>query len=243
VNHAMARRPHNGHEAFEYREMASNVTPLSDRIQSPPPPSSGDTPDRGDAAERALNAAIDAEQRIARLQRRIDQLEKLAVTDELTGLLNRRGFEAQLSRTLELARRHGEPGLLVYVDLDGFKLVNDTYGHAAGDEVLKHVGRLLANHVRSTDFVGRLGGDEFAVLLPRACPKTGLKRVQALSGKLNPAIIFWNGCTLSVGASLGVEAFDGDATGCAEIVISRADVSMYAQKRLRTAAHVDAMMV
>lgn len=231
MNYATAERPNNGHEFIERQESGSNVTNLFDR-----------GPSRDGAAESAVNAAIGAEHRIAQLQRRIDQLEKLAVTDELTGLLNRRGFEEQLRRTLELARRHGEPGLLVYVDLDGFKMVNDTYGHAAGDEVLKHVGRLLADHVRSTDFVGRLGGDEFAVLLPRTSAENGMRRVQALSAMLNPAMICWHGGNLSVGASLGIEPFDGDAGGCAETVISRADVSMYAQKRLRTAAHPEAMM-
>lgn len=243
MNYATAERPNSGHESIEHQELVSNVTKLLHRIPSPASPGTGITPNRDEAAERALNAAIGAEYRIAQLQQRIDQLEKLAVTDELTGLFNRRGFEEQLRRTLELARRHGEPGLLVYVDLDGFKMVNDSYGHAAGDEVLKHVGRLLADHVRSTDFVGRLGGDEFAVLLPRTSPENGMRRAQALSALLNPAMVFWNGSTLNVGASLGIEAFDGDAGGCAETVISRADVSMYAQKRLRTAAHADAMMV
>ena len=222
--------------------LVASVTTLLDRVQSSSPPPTGITPERNDAAERALNAAIGAELRIAQLQQRISQLEKLAVTDELTGLLNRRGFEAQLQRMLALAQRHGEPGLLVYVDLDGFKMVNDTYGHAAGDEVLKHVGRLLATNVRSTDFVGRLGGDEFALLLPRTYSANGMRRVQALSRMLNPGMIFWNGSTLTVSASFGIETYDGDTGGCAEAVLSRADSSMYAQKRLRTAAHSEVMV-
>ncbi len=242
MNHAKAEQPNNGHEPIEHQELVSNVTKLSDHFLSRPSPDAGGTRNRDEAAERALTAAIGAEHRIALLQQRIDQLEKLAVTDELTGLLNRRGFEAQLRRTLELARRYGEPGVLMYVDLDGFKMVNDTYGHTAGDEVLKQVGRLLSDHVRSTDYIGRLGGDEFAVLLPRTSAANGMRRVRALGTMLNPGMIFWNGSTLSVGASFGMEAFDGDAGGCAETVISRADGSMYAQKRLRTAAHANAMM-
>jgi diguanylate cyclase (GGDEF)-like protein len=96
--------------------------------------------------------------------------------------------------------------------------------------------------VRSTDFVGRLGGDEFAVLLPRSSPENGMRRAQALSRMLNPGMIFWNGSTLSVAASFGVEAYDGDDGGSSEAVLSRADSSMYAQKRLRTAAHSDLMV-
>lgn len=242
MNYGTVGRPENGYESIKLQELVLNVTKLLDRIPSASSTHAGGAPDRDEAAERALNAAIGAEHRIAQLQQRIDKLEQLAVTDELTGLLNRRGFESQLRRTLELSRRHGEPGLLVYVDLDGFKMVNDTYGHAAGDEVLKHVGRLLSDKVRSTDFVGRLGGDEFAILLPRASLENAMRRVQALSTMLNPGIIFWNGSTLSVGASFGIEAFDGDTGDCAETVISRADCAMYTQKRLRTAPHAESMM-
>jgi diguanylate cyclase (GGDEF)-like protein len=242
VNHAQAESPINGHDVIGHDELVATVTNLLDRIRLPAPSHAGPAPDRDEAVERALNAAIGAEHRIAQLQQRIDQLEKLAVTDELTGLLNRRGFESQLRRTLALARRHGEPGLLVYVDLDGFKMVNDSYGHAAGDEVLKHVGRVLSDHVRATDFVGRLGGDEFAVLLPRTSSQNGARRARALRRLLNPAMIFWNGGTLTVGASFGMEAYDGDPGRCAEAVLSRADSAMYAHKRLRTAPRADSMM-
>lgn len=242
MRHGTADCPNIGHQCIEHQELVLNVTKLLDHIPSPTSPDGGNTPNRHEAAERALTAAIHAEQRIAQLQRRIEQLEKLVVTDELTGLLNRRGFELQLQRTLDLARRYGEPGLLVYVDLDGFKMVNDTYGHAAGDEVLKHVASVLSGHVRSTDFVGRLGGDEFALLLPRTNAENGTRRIRELDAKLNPGMVFWNGGVLNVGASIGIEPFDGDAEDGAETVISRADCAMYAQKRLRTAADAGSMM-
>ncbi|MDP6120860.1 MAG: GGDEF domain-containing protein [Rhodospirillales bacterium] len=117
--------------------------------------------------EAAFEAASRAERRMAEQQRRIAHLERLAATDELTGALNRRGFESALKRHLAEARRHHEPSVLVIADLDGFKPINDTYGHRAGDKVLRRVARLLMNNVRKTDYVGRLGGDEFAVLLTR----------------------------------------------------------------------------
>jgi len=241
VNHGTAERRNTRPDSSEYQELGSNVTRLRDRSNSSFSVCAGSKTDRDEAVQQAVSVAIDAEQRIAQLQRRIDQLEKLAVTDELTGLLNRRGFESQLSRAIELSRRHGEPGLLIYVDLDGFKMVNDTYGHAAGDAVLKQVARLLTENVRSTDFVGRLGGDEFAVLLSRTSVQNGMRRVQALSRLLNPIMIGWKGGTLSVGASFGIEPYDGEAGGCAETVISRADYSMYTEKRLRTAPHNNAL--
>ena len=241
MNQGTAKRQNNRPGSSEYQELGSNVTRLRDHNKSSFSVSTGGKTERDEAVRQAVSVAIVAEQRIAQLQRRIDQLEKLAVTDELTGLLNRRGFESQLSRTLELSRRHGEPGLLIYVDLDGFKMVNDTYGHAAGDAVLKQVARMLTENVRSTDLVGRLGGDEFAVLLPRTSVENGVKRVQTLSRLLNPLLIGWKGGTFSVGASFGIEPYDGEAGGCAETVISRADYSMYTEKRLRTAAHNSAL--
>ncbi len=87
-----------------------------------------------EAARNALVAVLDAERQMVQQRDRIMYLERLTMTDELTGLLNRRGFQAQLRRALAAADRYEERGLLAYVDLDGFKPVNDTYGHAAGDD-------------------------------------------------------------------------------------------------------------
>jgi len=185
-----------------------------------------------DAAEHALTAAVGAERRIVDLNRRICDLERMAITDELTGLLNRRGFEAEFGQALALARRYNEPGVLVYVDLDGFKLVNDTYGHAAGDEVLRRVARLLSGAVRATDVVGRLGGDEFAVLLVRTSWKGALIRLRAIRRLLDPAVIDIGGCTIAVRASLGVETYGGEDEGAQ--LMGRADRAMYAAKRDRT---------
>ena len=121
--------------------------------------------DRQGVLDWAMATVAEAEQRLATLQARIEYLESLSVTDELTGLQNRRGFLVQLDRTLATARRGGPHGILMLCDLDGFKQINDRYGHLVGDEVLCQIGSLLARHVRRSDTVARLGGDEFAVLL------------------------------------------------------------------------------
>jgi GGDEF domain-containing protein len=100
-------------------------------------------------------------------RRRLErQLRHQAEHDALTGLANRRVFAAELGRQLARERRYGGESSLLMVDLDGFKEINDTLGHAAGDLVLQAIGYLLAGRVRDTDLVARLGGDEFAVLLP-----------------------------------------------------------------------------
>ncbi len=119
--------------------------------------------------------------------KRIADLENLATTDALTRVLNRRGFVDCLTHELSVARRHGVGGVLIFVDLDEFKPVNDTYGHAAGDEVLRTVSNLLRGHIRDTDYIGRLGGDEFAILLPRSNKRNGVRRAEDLDRKLNNA--------------------------------------------------------
>jgi diguanylate cyclase (GGDEF)-like protein len=225
-------RQHNEEKAGD-DELVSSVTQLVEWMHRQASPATGGIrPDR-DTVDRALIAATDAQHRIVELRERIAQLEKLAMTDELTGLLNRRGFERELQRTLALASRYEEPGLLVYVDLDGFKLVNDTYGHAAGDAVLKRVSRLLTDNLRCTDFVGRLGGDEFAMLLPRTSAKGGANRIRALRRLLDPVIVIWEGATITVHASFGVQTYGGDTGADGARLLSRADASMYQTKHLR----------
>ncbi|MBC8339445.1 MAG: GGDEF domain-containing protein [Rhodospirillales bacterium] len=185
----------------------------------------------GLAARNALAAAHAAERLIAEQKRRLLHFEQLAVTDELTGLLNRRGFEAEITRTMAGARRYQEKGVLLYIDLDGFKPVNDTHGHAAGDAVLRHVAKLLKDNVRETDFVGRLGGDEFAVLLTRTTWEAGLDRAEAFDRLVNAAGLDWQGYWIDIRASFGFQTY-GPEDDLAEILNS-ADSAMYVTKRAR----------
>ncbi len=160
------------------------------------------------------------------------QRERLVWTanhDALTGLMNRRAFEAALGEAT--ARSVRQPYCALFIDLDRFKQVNDTGGHAAGDAVLRDVAQLLAAQVRKSDIVARLGGDEFAVLL-NSCP---LAQAQLIAEKMRSAVVDyrlnWEGdLAFSVGASIGLLPVAGTYSGAAE-VLRAADAACYAAKR------------
>lgn len=210
----------------EHYELVSSISELVAKLGLAA--TVGNAEDAREAAQRAMSAAVRAEHEIVTLRERIVRLECLVSTDELTGVLNRRGFEAELRRTLDLAQRHGETGVLLFVDLDDFKSVNDTYGHAAGDKVLRHVALLLKKSVRRSDVVARLGGDEFVVLLTKACATGGKTRRIALEQTLRSAVVHWHDCVIKVGASVGARPY-GPCDEC-DVLIRDADERMYAQK-------------
>jgi len=176
-----------------------------------------------DALEAQLKAS---RSRIAELEARID-------IDPLTDVLNRRGFERELKRSLAYVKRYGASAALLYLDLDGFKSVNDSHGHAAGDAVLQKIAAVLVGNVRASDVVARLGGDEFAVLLWNVGGAEAAAKAAALEAAIYATQIRWNASTFVVGASIGV-AQVGPLDTPAE-VLERADAAMYARKSERGA--------
>jgi diguanylate cyclase (GGDEF)-like protein len=189
------------------------------------------TPDSDDmlGVNETRKALQQAEITILAQEERIRALEALALCDEMTGLSNRRGFNAAFDRELALARRDSNyGGVLVMVDLDGFKLINDTWGHQAGDAYLCAVAQALQDCVRSSDVVARLGGDEFAVLLTHMDEKSGAKRLAKLEQTFNNRSMTWNGKRLTLRASFGNAIYSGSDT--AEAVMQSADIRLYAHK-------------
>ncbi len=179
--------------------------------------------------EQAIAAAAKVEERIAEQKARIAYLETLTQTDELTGLLNRRGFHEHLKRALANARRYGDSGVLVFCDLDNFKTVNDTHGHGIGDDVLQRIAEVIKESVRETDAVARLGGDEFAVLMTQTSWRNGYKRAQVLNRAINGTPLKIGRKTIDVQVSFGVEPFSGNDEE--SNLIARADMAMYCNKR------------
>lgn len=171
---------------------------------------------------------------VAGLIERAERAEALADHDVLTPVLNRRGFMTVLARNLAYCRRHGVEAALLYLDLDGFKGINDDLGHAAGDAALIAVAELLLANVRESDAVGRMGGDEFTVLLMNAGAEEGREKARRLSEALQSEGFIWDGTRLALGGSFGVRAYAEQAD--AEVWLSEADAAMWLRKKARPEA-------
>lgn len=158
------------------------------------------------------------------------QLESLAITDALTGLLNRRGFLQELQASISRNERTGQKAALLFLDLDGFKLINDSLGHEAGDKVLRWVSGQLKACLRPYDRLARIGGDEFTVILdslnsPSDAASVAHKLIDQISGEQQ-----FEGMHFNLGASVGIACLPADGTTI-EDVLRAADTAMYAAKR------------
>jgi diguanylate cyclase (GGDEF)-like protein/PAS domain S-box-containing protein len=158
------------------------------------------------------------------------ELRILADQDELTGLLNRRGFLEGIRRELHRMRRKSDPGALLLLDLDNFKLVNDTVGHAEGDRILRETAVMLRQRLRSTDVIGRLGGDEFAALVLNLNEAQAYELAAGLSELVQCRVDAEDGLVLDVKASVGVVVIDHEIAGNEEELLAEADRAMYGVK-------------
>ncbi|GAB3302515.1 hypothetical protein GCM10027451_06600 [Geodermatophilus aquaeductus] len=183
-----------------------------------------------------VTARVEAERALVRERDRtsaaLARIQELAYTDPLTGLLNRRRLEEQVEAAIWEARARGDALGLLFVDLDGFKAVNDRLGHAAGDELLQVVARRLRERVRRRDLLARLGGDEFLVALPDLHPETALAEATRVADELTASIrraVPLFGTEVHVGASIGVSVCPEDGVVFADL-LHRADLRMYDRK-------------
>jgi diguanylate cyclase (GGDEF)-like protein/PAS domain S-box-containing protein len=158
------------------------------------------------------------------------QLQHLADHDALTGLFNRRRFGEELERALMRAKRYGECGAVLFLDLDGFKFVNDSLGHAAGDELIGRVSSLLASNLRETDTLARVGGDEFAVLLVPSDERSAVIVAKKLLATLRRGATVRDDRSARVSSSIGVALFSGDDELTADELLVEADIAMYDAK-------------
>jgi diguanylate cyclase (GGDEF)-like protein len=185
-----------------------------------------------------LAAPGDAKSTIRRLKAqlsqalvRIDELQASAETDFLLDILNRRGFERELHRSIAYIKRYHASGALIVLDVDRLKPVNDAFGHAAGDQVLKAIAATLSSQVRSSDVVGRLGGDEFALLLWNLSETDAKAKAAALEAAIDRLSFVFRGRTVAAGASAGVAILGPHAE--AGRALEEADSAMYVRKAQR----------
>ena len=165
---------------------------------------------------------------VAHLQERVEELDELAHQDSLISLPNRRGFMRELERLVDRASRYGHSAAMLFVDLDGLKTINDSFGHCAGDEALKQVAELLSGGVRRSDVVARIGGDEFAILLENADEGSAHETASRLVDLVCDCEFLHDGDELPLSVAIGVAMIDGADTPAA--VMARADEEMYRRK-------------
>src|SRR5262245_39042818 len=167
---------------------------------------------------------VSRERRMKRL------LSYQAAHDALTGLINRREFESRLNAAIESARQNAAiRHAMIYVDLDQFKVVNDTCGHPAGDQLLRQVTGLLQTRVRANDVLARLGGDEFGVLLEHCTPEQALRIADSLRQAIHDLRFQWGTNTMQIGASIGIVQIDPSTESVATL-LSAADIACYSAK-------------
>ena len=158
-----------------------------------------------------------------------EQLNYQATHDALTELINRREFENRVSRTIETAKQNNSKHVLCYLDLDQFKIINDTCTHVAGDELLKQFANILLGTFRFRDSVGRLGGDEFAVLLEHCSVQQAEQHAQQLLDKVRNFQFHWNNTSFRIGVSIGIVAIDQNTQNMSAL-LSHADIACYSAK-------------
>ena len=177
-------------------------------------------------AETALLAQDNAD-----LSDRLAVAQALADRDPLVPVFNRRALLRELQRVVSYIERYKTQAAVIFLDMDGFKALNDGYGHAVGDAALAHVSRLLLNQVRESDIVGRVGGDEFAIVLANASPDEARRKAQSLSAVIAETAFIFEGVRHLLSAAIGIHTFDGaEAAEGAEALVARADEAMYAAK-------------
>ncbi|MGB9233971.1 MAG: diguanylate cyclase [Terriglobales bacterium] len=182
-----------------------------------------------------LVARVDVGRRIVELHRQIQaknrQLEELALTDTLTALPNRRALDVWAPRQLSAAARHGFSVWVVMADLDLFKKVNDTFGHDAGDTVLKSFAKILMANTRQSDICARLGGEEFLLMITHANKEDAKIVVERIRKQFESKKFTFENSTTTVTASFGIAGFCGSKPPDLNALVSRADTALYAAKR------------
>jgi diguanylate cyclase (GGDEF)-like protein len=165
---------------------------------------------------------------IVDLEQRVELLDRLAHQDVLIDMPNRRGFLRQLEAAIDRVSRYDDTAAMLFIDLDGLKMINDTFGHQAGDQALIQVAEVLIAGIRKSDCVARLGGDEFAVLLERADEAKAVETAERLVSMITDCEFCFQGMCLPLSVAVGIAVVEPNDTP--EACMARADHAMYREK-------------
>lgn len=208
-------------------EAAPAPTPV-DAVAIAGIPDSELTPRVRAALTALMQEVADLRRELAEARRAMVDLEQLASTDPLVGILNRRAFVGELNRALAMAERYGQPSSLIFIDLDNLKKINDTHGHAAGDAAIKHAADVIGRSIRQTDVFGRLGGDEFSIILTNTPGPLAELKAASLAEIVRTTP---GPDDLAISVTCGVVEIARGLT--AEAALMAADKVMYDQKKKR----------
>jgi len=184
------------------------------------------------AALRSKTTQAELIERNRQLESMLHHVESLAITDPLTGLFNRRRFGDVLRREVAVTRRYKNSLALLMIDLDHFKLVNDRFGHDAGDEVLRAISAALNTGLREVDLAARYGGEEFAIIMPHTSKGNAVVVAQRVAQHIGALVHEFQGEKVSLTASMGIADVADLADANAENLVKAADIALYEAKRM-----------
>ena len=190
----------------------------------------GDPPsaEKGESIQRLAEENVQLRREIDELRERLGHMERLADQDPLAPIPNRRAFVRELNRVIAFTQRYKARSSLVFFDINGFKRINDSYGHAAGDKALLHVAQVLLKGVRESDIVGRLGGDEFGVILVLTDARLADEKARQLAQSIEKHPFLFSGMQHRLSVAYGVTTFSGGES--VSDVLAAADRAMYLHK-------------
>jgi diguanylate cyclase (GGDEF)-like protein len=184
----------------------------------------------GFAEERTKEAELRATENAMQFKDDLVKLQKMADTDYLTGLMNRRAFLAVADDTAEFCRRYKRSMATLMIDIDHFKKINDTHGHAAGDDAIKRIAEIINQSIRTTDKAARFGGEEFVVLLREIDQETALRLAERIRNSIEQTTITHGDASIRATVSIGV-AINAEGDRDVQDIIERADQGLYIAKK------------
>lgn len=192
-------------------------------------PSSEMTPKVRNAIMMLMSEVDNMRNELEIAHRRISELEKLADQDSLIEISNRRAFVREMTRMISYSDRYGIDSSLVFLDMNDLKVINDTYGHKAGDLALVHIAKIMVNNLRDSDIIGRLGGDEFGIILPKASEANADAKAKQILEALEKNPLTLDGKKVTVKIAYGIYPLHSGLSP--DQALDHADKKMYTHKR------------